>query len=211
MDASVQDYIWSGSPIIIETAEWKPEDWVAQICEFVSRNRNGLNSWRGFRDTRHLITDYLQEKFSHQQVMLDDAVTDAIGFEKASFNVNNVHARIFQVLSLRKAVIGEGVTQDLLLLTRRGDWVRLALTYFQRRSVDKFPAVTSVVVRRRLFYYLSEGCLEQIISLRPHIGRDILFEFRKIMQETEVALQSDLEKQREAGLDYYRVLCRMKF
>ncbi len=210
MDASVQDYIWNGSPIVVETAEWKPEDWVAQICEFVSRNRDGLSSWRGFRDTTCLVTDYLQERFYIQKVVLDGAVTHAIGFEKIPCNVNNVHARIFGILPYN--VVKDGmVTQDLLLLTRRGDWVRLALTFRQHRTVDKFPAITSIVVTEWELCYLSEGCLEQIISSRRSIGPGILFEFRKIMQETEGALQADLKKQRVARQEYDRVLSRMKF
>ncbi len=209
MDASIQDYIWGGSPVIVETAEWEPKDWVAQICEFVSRNRDGLSSWRGFREATHLITDYLQKRFYIQRVVLDGAVMDAIGFEKIPFNANNMHARIFGVLPY--TIVEGRVTQDLLLLIRRGDWVRLALTFQQQRSVDKFPAITSVVVTQWVLYYLSEGCLEQIISSRRGIGPGILFEFRKIMQETEGALQTDLKKQRKKRYEYEAVLSRMKF
>jgi hypothetical protein len=60
--------------------------------------------------------------------------------------------------------------------------------------------------------YLENNTLKQLIASKHGLlGGRILLEFRKIMQETEVALEKTLEEQRAARAEYDRVLARMKF
>ncbi len=208
MDASVQDYIWNGSvQLKVDTSDWTGKDWCAQIDEFLSRNRTSMNSWRGFRDIPELINRHMKLSRGAFEVLLTDATTGVSGFGTIS---SDVHARV--IIRLSRGRVALGYFLDIfLLLTRKGSWVRLEVTY-REMPVEVLTRMSSrVIVTRWHLQYIEDDELVRIIGAQRGRGAGIFFEFERIMKETEDALQTDLENQRMMRQAYDRVLSRLKY
>lgn len=209
MDASVHDYIWKGhTELPVDTSAWKASDWYRQIDEFLSRNRTAMNSWRGFSDLAELITKYMKLSHGVSEVIFTDAITSERGFRGTSINT---HARTFDCIDCISSGSADGVTfVGLLLLTRKGFWARLDITY----RCEEAPApglYNRVIVTRWHLEFLGHGSMEKIMEMSCHRGAFILREFLRIMLETEDALESALEQQKKSRREYQTVLSRMKF
>ena len=141
------------------------------------------------------------------EVLLTDATTGVSGFGTIS---SDVHARV--IIRLSRGRVALGYFLDIfLLLTRKGSWVRLEVTY-REMPVEVLTRMSSrVIVTRWHLQYIEDDELVRIIGAQRGRGAGIFFEFERIMKETEDALQTDLENQRMMRQAYDRVLSRLKY
>ncbi|TSC63059.1 MAG: hypothetical protein G01um101448_244 [Parcubacteria group bacterium Gr01-1014_48] len=156
-----------------------------------------MNSWRGFHEIPELITAYLKLSRGALEVVLTGAITGDRGFGTIP-----THARTIDLFSSNWSAHGDGFV-GLLLLTRKGFWARLDVTY-------RFEQNSRFVVTRWQLTCMGHDSMKIAVAACGR-GRKILSKFKQIMQETEDALLADLECQRTARKAYEAVLARLKF